>query len=35
MAQQKAVVTTLKSPVQEDGSRFTLFPEPFLQPLCM
>ena len=27
MAQQKAVVTTLKSPVQEDGSRFTLFPE--------
>lgn len=27
MAKQKAVVTTLKSPVQEDGSRFTLFPE--------
>ena len=27
MAKQKAVVATLKSPVQEDGSRFTLFPE--------
>ena len=27
MAQQKAVVTTLKSPVQDDGSRITLFPQ--------
>lgn len=26
MAQQKAVITTLKSPVQEDGSRVDLFP---------
>lgn len=26
MAQQKAIITTLKSPVQEDGSRVDIFP---------